>query len=49
MLQDILDGKEMNEVFVTIVHDTNPNYEIKNILLIDNVCSRIASTTYQTN
>ena len=26
MLQDILDGKEMNEA-VTIVHDTNPNYE----------------------
>ena len=26
MLQDILDGKEMNEA-VTIVHDTNPNYD----------------------
>ena len=26
MLQDILDGKEMNEA-ITIVHGTNPNYD----------------------
>ena len=38
MLQDILDGKEMNEV-VTIVHDTNPNYDKE--YFVDRGSSRI--------
>ena len=38
MLQDILEGKEMNEA-VTIVHDTNPNYDKE--YLVDRGSSRI--------
>ena len=38
MLQDILDGKEMNES-VTIVHDTNPNYDKE--YFVDRGSSRI--------
>ena len=38
MLQDILDGKEMNEA-VTIVHDTNPNYDKE--YFVDRGSSRI--------
>ena len=38
MLQDILDGKEMNEA-VTIVHDTNPNYSKE--YFVDRGSSRI--------
>ena len=38
MLQDILDGKEMNEA-VTIVHDTNPNYDRE--YFVDRGSSRI--------
>ena len=38
MLQDILDGKEMNEP-VTIVHDTNPNYDKE--YFVDRGSSRI--------
>ncbi len=38
MLQDILDGKEMNEA-VTIVHDRNPNYDKE--YFVDRGSSRI--------
>ena len=38
MLQDILEGKEMNEA-VTIVHDINPNYDKE--FFVDRGSSRI--------
>ena len=38
MLQDILDGKEMNEA-ITIIHDTNPNYDKE--YFVDRGSSRI--------
>ena len=38
MLQDIFEGKEMNEA-VTIVHDTNPNYDKE--YFVDRGSSRI--------